>query len=603
MLGNQPADIPACEQERLDELYLLKILDTAADERFDRYTSLVAGIFDVPIALVTLIDKDRQWFKSSCGLSLTETPRDVAFCAHAILEKDLMVVTDASKDHRFSQNPLVKNEPHIRFYAGAVLRGPTGMPLGTLCIIDKKSRNFNNIEKSQLCQFAKLVEQELLHEHKLDAIKEKANKNAYYDSATSLPNARLMTDRIEQVIQLTQHRSHRAMLILIQLENYVEIAQTSGIQQAETYLKMCSQDITDALNETCTIARWSENQLIILAPWMHQNYDETAILKLTQHILEQSRTINGATYFSTVKIGAAIYPDTSHTAKDLIAHTNMALGECDKCATSDAKIFNPRMKKNIHRRFNFEQKLRLAVDNGRLDVVYQPKVSTSTGAIQGLEALCRWHDEDLGQVPPDQFIPVAEAGGFIHQIDDFVIHHAGEQIKCWNNAGYTELHISVNITSHELLENTFIRRLQDALNAHTSLNGKLHLEVTESCFMHDMKTAIHNMNLAHDMGVKFAIDDFGAGFSSFNYLKSLPVDIVKLDRSFINEVTNNENDANIVNAMISLAHDLDMQVIAEGIETYEQFMYMKAYQCNELQGFYFGRPVQADVITERLATG
>lgn len=183
----KPPPIPEDEIERVAELQSLRILDTAAEDRFDRYTRLISDLYEFPVVLVTLVDKDRQWFKSHCGLDIRETSRDVSFCAHAIMESGVFIVQDARKDRRFADNPLVTGPPHIRFYAGCTVRGPSGHPLGTLCVIDREPRDFDDRQCAQLTQFAQLVERELHQTHELDRLRASIEFNAYHDPLTRLP--------------------------------------------------------------------------------------------------------------------------------------------------------------------------------------------------------------------------------------------------------------------------------------------------------------------------------------------------------------------------------------------------------------------------------
>lgn len=262
--------MPANEEQRLDELYQLNILDTAAEIRFDRYTSLVADIFDFPVVLVSLIDRERQWFKSAVGWGVKECPRDISFCGHTINDQGVMVVPDARKDKRFADNPLVKGEPHIRFYAGAVVHSPGGLPLGTLCLIDLQPREFTEKQCTRLLQFSALLESEIKHNSDLEALRSSVEFSAFYDPLTRLPNRRLLTDRINKLIEISEAERHQLGVLLFNVASLRRFNQSLGTEAGDQLL----QQVADRLRSCCptggTVARLQADEFVLVVPSFKQ---------------------------------------------------------------------------------------------------------------------------------------------------------------------------------------------------------------------------------------------------------------------------------------------------------------------------------------------
>jgi EAL domain-containing protein (putative c-di-GMP-specific phosphodiesterase class I) len=414
------------ERSRLLALESYDILDTPAEEVFDEFARLAASIGGTPIALVSLVDADRQWFKAKLGLSVNETPRASGFCAQAIGGSDIFTVADAQDDQRFTHNPLVTGAK-IRFYAGAPLLTAEGHALGTLCILDYVPRELSAEQKA-------------------------------------------------------------------------------------------------------------------------------ALQILSRHVVAQLELRRRLTDF---------------TRGDLTRQSAITA-------------------------------LRRAVEAGEFVLHYQPKVDMRTGRIVGLEALTRWNRPAQGLIPPGTFIPLLEESGLILEVGAWTLHQAMNDYRDWSANDINVPPIAVNVSPHQLRHGDFLAQLEYALSDEMLARAPLDIEITEGMLLEKTEDVIDKLNAIRLMGVQVAIDDFGTGYSSLRYLARLPIDTLKIDRSFVTAMTDDADDMAIVSSIIALAHGLDLKVVAEGVETEEQRKLLRLLRCDQMQGYLFSAPVAKDTMAEIL---
>ena len=411
------------ERRRIAALQAFKILDTPPEDAFDELTRLAASIAGTPIALISLVDSSRQWFKSKVGLAVSETPRDVAFCAHAIEEPTLFVIPDASKDGRFAKNPLVTGDPNIRFYAGAPLITTEGHALGTICVIDYIPREFTPEQQEALQELGSLA---MAH---------------------------------------------------------IELRQRTAVFARDNYAR---------------------NQVL----------------------------------------------------KDIKA----------------------------------------ALDRGEFLLYYQPVMDVAKGNIQGLEALIRWDCPERGLMSPEKFLPTLDDTNLVVDIGNWVMRRAAADYRDWLSRGLVAPRIVVNVSPRHLQHPNFLSELEIALDPDGVSPAPLNIEINESVVLDNSHAVIDALRGAQRLGVEVTIDDFGTGYSMLRHLPRLPIDMLKIDRGFIANMTEDADDMELVSSIISLGHSLDLSVAAKGVETEEQRRLLKLLRCDHMQGFLFSKPLPRERI-------
>lgn len=582
---------------------MLGLLERGSEERFDRFTRLAAEWFGVPVALVTLVDANRQWFKSSCWWDLTDTDRDVSFCGHAILEQEILVIPDAREDPRFEANPLVTDAPHIRFYAGAVLRSGAGHALGTLCLIDYQPREFSPRERALLLTLASILNDELRFEHEIQSERRRAYENAYYDATTGLPNAAFFRDQLDRTLEVTRRSGGQLLVTLVEMTGVADVSSVLGEQAGADLMRGCAERLRGALSPVCTIARWREEMFALLLPTLVHPEDASAFIELVRSTLATSTQSNGRAFHFEPLCGAASYPDAALEADELLQRAVIALRDAANDSINGCRVYTSALRESMSRRVDLEHRLHEAIEGDHLSIVFQPIVDAASLQIERVEALCRWLDPIRGTVAPEEFITLAERSNLILQIDRFVLRHAALAVQGWSREGLRPLALSVNVSSQTLIQRQFIDWLQDAMDGTGLAPERMVLEVTENCLVADLGMARENIAACRKLGYQVGVDDFGTGFSSFRYLRELEVDEIKLDRVFIKEMVEQQRNASIANTIIALAQDLRVPVVAEGVETYEQLLYLQAYRCRYAQGYYFSAPVEESALRQLLIDG
>ncbi|WP_111641856.1 sensor domain-containing phosphodiesterase [Marinimicrobium alkaliphilum] len=588
--------IPEGEEERLAELYGLELLDTASDLRFDRYTSLVAELFDFPIVLITLVDRDRQWFKSKLGWNKSECPRDISFCGHAINQDSLLVVPNALEDPRFAGNPLVTGDPHIRFYAGAVVRGPTGHALGTLCVLDHKPRHFDEVQCTRLRHFADLVENEIAHCADLLALKGSIELSAYYDPLTHLPNRELLMNRLDQLLELANVESLQVVVLLFNVTGLRLINQSLGTHAGDELLRQ----LADRLQDTCpaggSVARLQADELVLIFPVKADSQREAFTHKI-HAALERPYRCEGQEHYLSVKIGGSLFPGQGKSAGALIEQASAAIRLSPEGLAEPVHYFDHAYSDSLSEHLRIESCLKGALARDEFYLLYQPIFSLRTGKMTGVEALLRWRCQELGQVTPDQFIPVAEENGLIVPIGRWVRKEVFRQLQVWCRETDWDITVAINVSPAELVQPTFSQDLLERL-AFSQIPAKLlRIEITEHSLVRDNEIVDKNLAWLKEQGIEINIDDFGTGYSSLSYLRRLPVSSLKIDRSFIDALPASEDGATITCTIIDMAKALGLEQVAEGIEKIEQLAFLREHQCAYGQGYFLSHPLTSEKIS------
>jgi diguanylate cyclase (GGDEF)-like protein len=588
----QPAPTPPFEAQRLRDLYSLKILDTEAEQRFDRYTQLAADLFKVPIALVSLADEDRQWFKSAAGTELRETERSISLCGHVAANDEPIVVEDTWSDPRFANNPLVQGDPPIRFYAAVPLRGTTGQPVGTLCLIDHKPRHLPRRELALLQQLAALVESELQQQRNIGELRLEIERKAYFDPLTSLPNRRLLTDRLEYALQLAAERRQQLSVALLDLNNFSTFNSIYGRASGDEMLRAIASRLTQDFPPPCVIGRWSDDQFMLI-----EFQDDGSAGTLGQRILRSLAapfSIGDRMLHIGAKIGVSSYPSDARDGHDLVQHAMAAMRANRPATDSSLTTYSPSLERNRVRRYDILRRLRQAISNQHLTLAFQPEMELRSGVLVGAEALLRWDDPELGVISATEATRIAEETSIIHALGEYVLRAACRQAAQWQEMSSAGLEVAVNLSAAQLHRADLVNLVIEILGE-TGLPGeRLILEVTEGSLVEDVETAVERMHALKPLGVRFAIDDFGTGYSSFAYLAQLPVSRLKIDRSFVAAITDSADAAKVVSSLVELAHRLQLDVVAEGVETAAQLAFLQQIGCNILQGYYYSPPLSPE---------
>ncbi|MDB5862200.1 MAG: hypothetical protein JWO70_6 [Betaproteobacteria bacterium] len=416
---------------------------------------------------------------------------------------------------------------------------------------------------------------------------------AHYDSLTELPNRTLFRDRLIQAMARTRRNSGTLAVMLLDLDRFKEINDTLGHTAGDEALRAVSHMLTSVLREIDTIARLGGDEFAVIVEQSSLPHVEL-IAQRIEHAFSDPLMIQGREFFVTASIGIALHPDHGRDVDELLQSADVALYGAKEEGRNTHQVYRVEMNAQADQRLNMDRLLRRALERREFVLHYQPKVALSSDTIVGAEALIRWQSKELGLVGPADFIPLAEETGLIVPISEWVVLTACTQAKAWQDAGLQPLLMSVNLSPRQFRQANLVETIAAALDA-TGLEPRfLELEITEGTVMHHADKAITILNELHQLGVQLSIDDFGTGYSSLSYLKRFPVQRLKIDQSFIRGVTSDTNDAAIVTAVVTLAKNMKLKLVAEGVETDGQRAFLRALDCDEYQGYYFSGPVPAD---------
>lgn len=757
-------DVPADERERLAELAALDVLDTAAEESFDSLARLAAYICGTPISLVSLIDAERQWFKARVGLSVTETPREISFCGHAIIDPDrIFIVADASKDERFRENPLVTGDPDIRFYAGMPLKTGEGSAVGTLCVIDRVPRELTAVQEDALVTLSNAVVTQLnlrrrLSRHEqyyamlarvgamiaritdieslcseachtgielgglrmawigrldppsgnihpiawaaweeriaepmarsmasdplqralapaiaaskrpmvsndltidprtgasgirrrhgllasvalpltvddvlwgtmnlyagrknffdafyLDRARELAmdisfgidrlqktrdiNYLSFHDTVTGLPNQAGFEDKFQTLAP----QIHCGCLLAVGMEQLDQVGAAYGAGAIDSVLKEVAQRLQAHAPDRAIVALVRRRLFALFVPEEEPaNFSRFATQRLAE-ALTLPYSVGDEQMGCAIQLGASFYPDDGETIGALLTSAERAI-QSARNLHQMFRFYNEKTDETTAAQLRLEGELRKAISRGELTNYYQPKIDLASGKIVGAEALMRWLHPERGLVSPAEFIPVLESSGLILEAGRQAIARAIIDFCTWRDAGLDTPRIAVNVTALQLCDGNFITDIQRNLAAAMCNSAALSIELTESSLMTEAPLVMDALQALREIGIVIAIDDFGTGYSSLAYLVTLPIDELKIDRAFVIRMTTEPAYMGLVNTIISLAHNLNLKVVAEGVESGAQADLLRLLRCDQAQGYLYSKPVSADVFAGMLVS-
>jgi diguanylate cyclase (GGDEF)-like protein/PAS domain S-box-containing protein len=427
--------------------------------------------------------------------------------------------------------------------------------------------------------------------------------SAEHDFLTGLPNRMLLNDRINQAIVLApRHMKHVAVLFL-DLDGFKHINDSLGHPVGDKLLQSVAERLVECVRGSDTVSRQGGDEFVVLLSEVEQSEDAAVTARRILAAVAEAHSIDQHDLHVTASIGVSVYPGDGLNADVLIKNADIAMYQAKGNGRQNFQFFKPAMNVRAVERQFIEEGLRRALERREFSLHYQPKINLATGAITGAEALLRWTHPMRGPIDPADFIPVAEDCGLILPIGAWVLREACQQARTWMDAGLPIMTMAVNVSAMEFRVENFLEGVLENL-AQTNLNPRsLELELTESVLMKQAASAATILRSLRESGIRVTIDDFGTGYSSLSYLQQFPVDALKIDQSFIRQISRVGEDTTIVKAVIGMARGLKLRVIAEGVETLEELAFLRAYRCDEAQGYYFSRPVPAEQFATLLTNG
>jgi diguanylate cyclase (GGDEF)-like protein/PAS domain S-box-containing protein len=730
----RPAPLADDETQRLAALDAHVGVDRSPDQGFDDLVRVAAALCRTPIALISLIDEETQWIKAGVGVSVTDTPRNLAICGWALTGEDPLVVPDLTADDRFAGHALVRGAPYLRSYAGVPLTVTGGHRLGTLCVFDHRPRHLEDLQLSglvalarlvvvqlerqadterlreavsrwlegesqrlaqehtihdlaerfrltfdeaptgmalidlqadnlgqmlqvnrSLCQFlgytpdemtgrtlqsighpddralntslalelasghrdrfemerrvirsngstrwvmmhtsvlrepngsllcamSQLVDVTARHKHELDLL-----RAATSDALTGLPNRTALLQQLSESI--SDERSERAALLFIDLDGFKLINDTAGHLAGDEVLQVVGMRFGEVVGPEHTLARLGGDEFAVLC----READSGTAIALAEALiasLAEPIPVGDQEMYLSASVGVAWASATDPDPGTVLGNADSAMYEAKRRGRARWELFDGRLRDSAATRLRVASDLRAAINGNQFELHYQPIIDLGTGRMAAAEALLRWNHPERGRIAPGEFIAVAEESGSISAIGRWALGAACREATTWGPDGPS---VSVNVSAHQLSDNDLIAAVGQALVDSGLSPRRLILEVTETAVMEDAEHAVGVLRGLKGLGVRVAVDDFGTGYSSLVYLKRLPVDELKIDRSFVDGLPDDPEDRAIVSSVIALARAVGLRVVAEGVETAQQRQALKDLGCDYGQGYLWGRPVR-----------
>ncbi len=577
------APIPINEAQRQLQVTQLCRLDTTPDEVFEHIVSMVAAYFQAPIALISIVDEQRQWFTARVGLLAQETPRQDSFCAYAILANEPFQVLDATQDVRFQNNPLVTGEPGIRFYAGMPLVTPEGLGLGSLCIIDTQPRRaMTPQELSMLEHFAKLTMARILT----------LRRTNFIDASTGLLNRSRLDDDVARAASTSQSN----VLVVADVIGPTllnDIIKVLGHSFAQALMLRMKQTLQAQLPDPCGLYCISPSRFAFLIP----DGPSGELTQLYERIIAAfDAPVQCNSIPIKTQIGLGVLPLHSGVLEQDWLRLAITSADVARDRGIGWSPYESRLDAVQQRAFTLLSGLAEALHgDGQLRLVYQPRISLNDGRCTSVEALLRWDHPTLGAIGPAEFIPLAEKTALIRELSLWVAEQAVMQTAAWQRQG-ARFKVAINVSASDLDSPAFANRFIQLLNSQHIDPTSLEVEFTESALMRNPNEVSHQLQRLRSLGVEVAIDDFGTGYSNWTYLRDLPASTVKLDQSFIRNLGDDEKDRRLVRTIIDLAKRLELRVVAEGIETQAICELVAQWGCDEGQGYYIARPMAPELL-------
>jgi diguanylate cyclase (GGDEF)-like protein/PAS domain S-box-containing protein len=519
-----------------------------------------------------------------------------AMVEEAIRTKAPAIANDSQNDPR-----VAFREKHRELGCGSMVMLPLIVAdevVGVLALYAREKQFFHEEEMKLLTELAGDIGFAIDH---MDT-RERLDFLAYYDALTGLANRNLFLDRLAQHMRSATTSGRQLGLLLIDLERFKNINDTLGQAAGDALLRQVADWLRQTVGDADLLTRFSADHFAVVLPNVrHEDEVGRQVERTLDAFISHPFHLNDEEFRIAAKIGIALFPHDGTDGATLFKHAEVALKKA-KVGGDRYLFYAQRMTETVAGRLTLENQLRRALDREEFVLHYQPKVNVATGQLAGAEALIRWNDPATGLVPPARFIPILEETGLIYEVGRWALHRAIGDYLRWIRAGLGAVRIAVNVSPQQLRHRDFVADIKLAVGCDPATAAGLELEITESMVMQDFKHNIVSLQAIRVLGVCVAIDDFGTGFSSLSYLAKLPVDTLKIDRSFIIDMNAGDEGSALVATIISLAHALKLKVVAEGVETSEQLRLLRSLHCDEFQGFLFGKPVPEEVFKAKYLT-
>jgi diguanylate cyclase (GGDEF)-like protein len=539
-------------------------------------------------ALAATTEAEPALFRSMVEAYNRDPTRADSLFAEALRSGEAVISNDLAGDHRVAHRAALTRDGN---YSLALLPLKVDGRLAGLVALRAREPGFFDQEELRL--LSELISNLSFALELIDK-QDRLSYLALYDPLTGLPNRTLFHERLTQVLEGARHGKEAIALALIDLERFKALNDTLGQQVGDRVLQQLAQRLQDAAGDIHRVARLGADQFALtFAPISGAEEVARKIDAGTRILFSAPFRINGKEVRIAAKAGLAVFPEDGQDADALVRNAEAALKRAKE--TGERYLFYaPEINARVHEQVELETRLRKAVEHGELFLHFQPKYDLATRKIVGVEALMRWRSPDGGLISPARFVPVLEQTGLIFEAGQQVIAAARRAYESWKERGLNAPRIAVNVSALQLRRKSFVADVREALGSVEADGGGVDLEVTESLLMTDVDESIEKLRALRAMGLRMALDDFGTGYSSLAYLSKLPLDTLKIDRSFVHGMTDNADYTSIISTIISLAQALRLKVVAEGVETEQQAQLLRLLRCDQVQGYLFSPPVPAE---------
>ncbi|GAE36996.1 diguanylate cyclase/phosphodiesterase [Halalkalibacter akibai JCM 9157] len=520
---------------------------------------------------------------------------DQGCCGTAVFRKQTVIVTDIENDPLWTSYAPLALKHGLRSCWSVPIFSPNQDVVGTFAIYYTEKRQPTAEEVNELSSYVQLSGIAIDYKRSEAEI----NKIRYFDPLTGLANSNLFRNDVEQAIKEAEESKSSFAVMFIDMNRFNVINNLGGYEVGDYVLKDVTSRILNCIDEQAILSRWNSDKFICLIPHTTKEKTEIVTNKITEELSRPFKSDHHE-FILTTSMGICFYPEDGNEVHQLIKNSEAAMNQAKRQGMNESYYYTTEIDGALTNRVVMETELRLALQSDQFMLHYQPQVNLKTKKIVGVEALIRWNHPTMGNIPPSNFIPIAEETGLIIPIGEWVLRKACEQLKQLEIEGCAPLRLSVNLSSIQLRQSDLVDKVKKILEDTQFNPENLVLEITESTLVNQLQLTISQLSELQSLGIQIALDDFGTLYSSLNYLKSFPLNILKIDRSFVHSVATDTKDTEIVNTIIRLGKTLDLKVLAEGIETKEQAEKLLEQQCDEGQGYLFNKPLELKWIRELL---